>query len=77
MDNYGFITSDDEVIVTCKRCKTKKIIKNLNELTEFCDKCGAHNKGRSKVAYYVNLFYLPKELRKIESIIEKMENKDG
>ena len=67
------VTADEEIVVACKRCKTKKIIKNLNELTEFCDKCGAHNKGRSNAAYYVSMFYFPDSLKrdKIEKIIEK------
>lgn len=70
------VTADEEIIVACKRCKNKKIIKNLNELTEFCDKCGAHNKGRSNAAYYISMFYFPDTLKrdKIENIIENEEN---
>lgn len=67
------VTADEEIVVACKRCKTKKIITNINNLAEFCDKCGAHNKGRSEAAYYVSMFYFPDSLKrdKIEKIIEK------
>lgn len=67
------VTSDEEIVVVCKRCKTKKIITNINNLAEFCDKCGAHNKGRSEAAYYVSMFYFSDSLKrdKIKKIIEK------
>ena len=67
------VTADEEIVVACKRCKTKKIIANINNLAEFCDKCGAHNKGRSEAAYYVSMLYFPNSLKrdKIEKIIEK------